>query len=81
MEEFRSIVARFPQREFDIRRRYARDAAFRAVCADYHEAAGALWHWRQAAKGGNPQGERRADEYDNLVAELEQEILEHLDRP
>jgi transposase-like protein len=81
MEEFRSIEARFPQRELDIRRRYARDASFRAVCADYQEAAGALRHWRQAAKDGNPEGDRRAEEYDNLVIELEQEILEHLDRP
>ena len=81
MEEFRSIVARFPLREFDIRRRYARDASFRAICTDYQEAIGALRHWRQAAKDGNPEGERRAEEYGNLILELEQEVLEHLNRP
>ncbi|MET4020346.1 hypothetical protein [Bradyrhizobium sp. S3.2.12] len=81
MEEFRSIVARFPQREFDIRRRYAQDASFRAICADYQEATRALRHWRQAAKEGNPEGQRRAEEYNNLVIELEQEVLEHLDHP
>lgn len=79
MEEFRSIVTRFPQREFDIRRRYARDTSFRAICADYQEATGALLHWQQAAKDGNQEGKRRAEEYDNLVNELAHEILEHSD--
>ena len=48
MECVRSIVARFPQREFDIRRRCALDAQFKSVCADYEEAAAAFrYDWKK----------------------------------
>lgn len=76
MEDVRSIVARFPQRELDIRRCWARDAWFRSVCADYEEAAVALRHWQKVAGEGN----RKAEEYANFLGELEAEILAQLDR-
>jgi len=77
MEEIRSIVARFPQRALDIRRRCSRDARFRSVCVDYEEAAAALRHWRQVAK----EGDRKVEEYAQFLGELEAEILGQLDRP
>ena len=77
MEKIRSIVARFPQRELDIRRRCARDARFRAICADYEEAAAALRYWQRVGK----EGDRRVAEYANFLGELEAEILAQLDRP
>jgi hypothetical protein len=86
MEEIRSIVTRFPQRELDIRRRCVRDAHFRSICSDYEEATRALRHWQQVLKEANREGdrnakERKVEEYVNLLGELEDEILAHLSRP
>jgi hypothetical protein len=77
MEEILSIVARFPQREFEIRRRCMDDADFRSICANYEEAAAALRHWQKVAKDGD----RRVKDYTDIVGELETEILAQLDRP
>jgi len=76
MEEIRSIVGRFPQRELDIRRRCARDPHFKSICADYEEATAALHHWQQVANDGD----RRAAEYAAFVEELEAEVLDQLNR-
>jgi predicted hydrolase (HD superfamily) len=78
MEGIRSIVARFPQRELEIRRCYMRDAQFQAICADYEEAMRALRHWQHASEKGDAEGLRNATDYENLVAELEQEVLTYL---
>ena len=39
VEEIGSIIARFPQRELEIRRRCGQDPRFASVCKDYEEAA------------------------------------------
>jgi hypothetical protein len=82
MEEICSIVARFPQREFDIRRRCARDAHFRSICMDHEEAARALSYWENVAREGDRKKEagRNVEEYANFLGELEAEILAHLNR-
>jgi hypothetical protein len=76
VEDIRSIVARLPQRELDIRRRWTRDQHFRSVCGDYEEAALALGYWQTKEGGG-----RMVDEYTALVSELEAELLALLERP
>lgn len=76
MEETRSIVARFPQHELDIRRCCARDPSFRSICADYEEATAALRRWQKVGNGKD----RRVAEYAAFVGELEAEILDQLDR-
>ncbi|MEK9283034.1 hypothetical protein MTR72_25965 [Bradyrhizobium sp. ISRA442] len=81
MEEFRSIVARFPQRELDIRRRFGRDASFRSICSDYEEATKALRHWQKTLEEADPERDRRVKEYNHLLVELEEEILAYLSRP
>lgn len=80
MEEVRSIVARFPKREIEIRRCFMRDVQFRAVCADHEEAMRALSHWRNAAEKGDPEATRKAADYERLVVELQQEALTYLDK-
>ena len=82
MEQIRSIVTRFPEREFDIRRRCARDAHFRAICMDHDEAARALSYWEKVAQKGerNIEANRNAEEYASFLGELEAEILAHLNR-
>jgi len=76
-ESFRSIVARFPQREFDVRRRCAHDAHFRSICTDYEEATTALRRWRNAGANGG----HKADDYARFLNDLEAEILALLDEP
>ncbi|WP_226577787.1 hypothetical protein [Acuticoccus sediminis] len=68
-----SIVARLPEFEFELHRRCSHDPDFRAVCADYEEAAAARRHWETV-----PGGELRAAEYLHFLAELESEIRSHL---
>jgi hypothetical protein len=82
MEELRSIVVHFPEREFDIRRRCARDLHFKSICLDYAEAARAFNHWRNVAKDGRrkKEADRNAEDYANLLSELKTEILAHLDQ-
>ena len=73
MERCRSIMARFPERELELRRACARDVDFRAVCVDHGEAVSALRRFDEA-------GDPRADEYRKIVDELEEEILGLLER-
>jgi hypothetical protein len=75
MQDVSAILARLPERAWDIRRRCARDARFRSICSDYGEALAALAHWTNAAGAGD----RRAVGYAELVAELEREIVAELD--
>jgi hypothetical protein len=69
------LVSRFPERELAIRRLYARDDAFRAVCDDYEEALMALRHWQATGD------DAKAEDYRRLSDDLEAEILAILDRP
>ena len=70
-----AIVTRFPLRELEIRRRCARDPNFAEICEDYGEALQALRHW----EGAGPAGATRAEEYRQMLEELEAEILAILD--
>jgi len=80
MEEIRSVMACFPQRELDIRRCVIRDASFRAICSDYEEAVRARDHWQKIAREGDIEGERIVKDYNNLLSELEEEIVAYLNR-
>ena len=77
MKEIHSVVARFPRREFEIRKRCASDTHFKSVCADDGEAAAALRHWKSISRSGND----KFAEYEYFLGELEMEILTLLDRP
>lgn len=70
-----SVVARFPDREFEIHRRLAADETFRMVCADFEEAVAALRKWR----GAGSARANYAEEYAQLVEELAAEIVMRLD--
>lgn len=80
MDGFRAIIDRLPQRELDIRRCLVRDASFRAICSDYDEAMSARDRWKQAARQGDSEGQRIAEDYNNLLVELEEEIVSYLNR-
>ncbi|WP_246737542.1 hypothetical protein [Nordella sp. HKS 07] len=71
------IVTRFPLRELEIRRRCARDPKFAEICEDYAEAWQAFQRW----KGAGPAGVTKANDYRQMLEELEAEILAILDAP
>ena len=71
------VVARFPLRELEIRRRYVRDQKFKEICEDYSEALEALQRW----EGTGPEGDAKAEDYRRIRDELEAEIVATLDGP
>lgn len=69
------IRERFPDEGDSIAILATMDPEFRAMCEDYDDCIEALryWDWSQA-----PEAVSRADEYRNLVQELEKEIIQAL---
>lgn len=73
MSDLAPVLRRFAEHEFEVRRRYASDSGFRAICEDYAAAASALAHWEN--------DHSKAEDYRQLIRDLEDEILEYLQRP
>lgn len=71
-----AIVARFPLRELEIRRKCAQDQRFAEVCEDYSEALEALQRWEKAGAAGATQ----VEDYHRMVGELEAEVVSKLGR-
>jgi hypothetical protein len=71
IENCRSISARLPQYEFEIRRRCADDEYFCSVCEDYEAAAVALSRWLGDGENAMP----KVTEFRQMLMELEAEIL------
>jgi hypothetical protein len=69
-----SFIARWTEREFEIRLLCARDPTFRAILEDYEEAVDAHAHWAAVA---GPSDQRTAD-FHQIVQELERELLARL---
>ncbi len=76
MPHIAAVVRRFPGHELAIRRLFQRDATFREICADYDDALRALQHWQSAGGPTDP----RAEQYRELVNDLEGEIASLLER-
>ena len=53
-----AVVTRFPERELEIHRQYARDPTFREICEDYDKVLKALRHCEEAGPAGAAQGGR-----------------------
>jgi hypothetical protein len=73
MHDLVPIIRRFPQHEFEINRLYARVPEFRAICEDYADATRALAFWENDPS--------KAEDYRQLVKELEDEMLANLTGP
>lgn len=72
---FDLLVARYPDRELELRRACVRDTRVFVVCSDYEAASVAWSHWQEVA-GEN---DYRVAEYARLLTELEAELLALLD--
>jgi hypothetical protein len=70
MDDLAAVMKRFPDHEFLVRRLYASETEFEMLCEDYSLAVCALSRWK-----GNM---IRAEEYSQLIGELEAEILEFI---
>lgn len=69
-----ALGERFPRRELEIRRLWARNEEFRCACEDYEAAVKAFRHWERIE--GNAE---RAEEYRLLAGEIATEIAARLD--
>lgn len=75
MSKLEAIVGKFPGRELAIRDLCSRDVGFLCACNDYEAALIAARHW----EGLGSDFAKRANEYHQILGELEAEILERLD--
>jgi len=66
------VIGRFPAHEFAVRRHFASDPEFREVCEHYATATRALERWTA--------DEDKAAEWREIVNELEDEVLEYLEK-
>ncbi len=72
-----ALVHRFPERADAIRRLFADDENFRAICEEYEVARRALEHWSQSK---DRLAKQRVEEYGTILQELEAEALAALDK-
>ena len=73
----RHVLGRFPDREDSIAAAFRDSESFRTLCEDYLVCADALRRWRTSSA---PPAESRRGEYQAWLSELEEEILEWLER-
>jgi len=71
-----SLFERFPERKEAIRELFKTNEFFKTLCEDHRRCAEALQHWNQSAEISAPE---RRHEYQRLLKELEEEILQNLD--
>lgn len=75
-DKLQHVLDRLPHQRRALRERMLRDPSFRAICADYGAAVEALSGWESSSE---PEASLRAQEFRELVTELQAEILAALD--
>ena len=68
-----NILNRFPEKIHALTLLMAEDPEFLAVCEDYDACIEALRYWVQSSE---PEAATRINEYNTLVRELEEEIVQ-----
>jgi hypothetical protein len=68
-----NILRRFPEKIHTLTLLMAEDPEFLAVCDDYDACIEALRYWAQS---NEPESATRINEYNTLVRELEEEIVQ-----
>jgi len=72
-ESFFTVLKDFPTHSKLIQQLFQNSEVFRETCLDYHQCSKALNYWSTLA---SPEALTRQEEYSNLLAELEQEIIQ-----
>jgi hypothetical protein len=72
-EKNHSILERFPEKSHTLALLIAEDPEFRTACEDYDACINALRYWSESKE---PEAEIRMNEYNTLVRELEEEIIQ-----
>ena len=70
-----SLFERFPDRKETVKALFKDSESFKTLCEDYLKCGEALKHWNLSFKEEAP---LRRREYEALLRELEQEILQNL---
>ncbi len=70
------IMKRFPDRKDALLQMYRISESFHSICANYQECFEALRYWAESEHETAPERHR---EYESLLHELEQDILQSLD--
>jgi len=74
-DKTRSILDRFPDKRDMMISLMAKAPEFLAICEDHDQCTKALEYWSLSKE---PEAESRANEYRNLIRELEEEIVQAL---
>jgi len=72
-EKSHYILERFPEKIHTLKLIMAEDPEFLSVCEDYDACIEALRYW---ARSNKPEAATRINEYNTLVRELEEEIIQ-----
>jgi hypothetical protein len=72
-----SILERFSERTEEIKVLYKSDESFKTLCEDYRQCAEARQYWAQSLHEDAP---ARVREYEALLQELEEEILQMVNK-
>ena len=72
-----NVMDRFPTHRETIKQLFYNNPNFQTLCTDYHRCSKALQFWKKSPLCEAPQ---RRQEYETLLAELESEILQHLEK-
>jgi len=72
-----TVMERFPGQGETIKYLFRNNPSFQTLCTDYRRCANALKFWNKSPLCEAPQ---RRQEYETLLAELESEILQYLEK-
>jgi len=72
-----SVITKFPAFREKVIRLFKHSEEFKEVCMDYQECIKALQHW---SRFPDEEAWNRKTEYENLLAELEEEIAQSLEQ-
>lgn len=70
-----TLYERFPEYKEAIKAQFELSKNFRNLCSDYRRCLTALQHWNRSAAD---EAALRQREYQSLLQELEEEVLQHL---
>jgi hypothetical protein len=73
-----SLFERFPDRKQTIKALFEKSESFQTLCDDYRQCDEALRHWSRSSDEDAP---ARTREYEALLLELEEEILQNVNEP